>query len=1046
MQTRRNLFPTVCTKEALKRSVLRRYVALSKESTFAKVVHLRETTYNMGEEVPTENGLKTHITLDTEVANGIKHAVATMDESGSGRVEKSQLQAVVANVCQAIKTPFVSDDLDEYLPKNVDLSVSEFLEFLESKLLLKGKKLNPKELDELSWVVVGQKYDDSPHTLTKKDAFKLWLIFKKLDISGELRVDVEELCIIMEKFVRGIGIQWNEQFLTEYSEDGALTFWKFIECLEQKFLTGVDKSVLREGLQELYDFILDEVTKTGFLTKKGHGMFQSQKSRWFALKPDKLTYYVSSGFREKKGDLVLNNEAKVTSIPDKGGNKYRFMVTCGSTKKEYEQMAPDQRTKQAWITEIQTAIDCFGGETPLKRDLIARKAKRDEDRARKAEEERKRREQDDLLDQQRREIDLLKKRKDEIEKMADEEKAMLDAEIKRREELEELQRNLQQLLEDQKRAREEDEKIRAAKERLLEEERMKREQLEALRLQQQEELQNEKMQKEELMEKQKEQERIMEEERKRLQHLEEERMKAEEAAKAAKDKLDAAETAAKNAAEQAKDRVRQLKTSIGLKGTVGPKVDPLVSHRGKGAFTLEEFLNRATEWSGLPLDEEKPKTLTAPEVDELVKANATPASNQNIPEFLRKAAAWSGLNPETYLESEGKKAAPPPKVAAKPPKPLPASAESQEGKQASQEGEQVSQEGEQVSQEGEQVSQKDEQVSQEGEQVSQEGEQVSQEGEQVSQEGEQVSQEGEQVSQEGEQVSQDGEQVSQEGEQVSQEGEQVSQEGEQVSQEGEHVSQEGEQVSQEDKQVSQEAEQGSPEADAQVSQEGEVKVEGGVDDIDGSEVASIDTGGSQIDNIDNERSTEENVSKEPEVADVDNPGPEIVNDGSDVKSEGSVEPDEKESEGKEEVNRECEEREGSKNDTVDGDNQGSPVKDSPEGDVVDDSVANEEPQAESVVKNSETIDDPTEAGIEEDGLKNDDTEAQNNNPEFNNNEPSNENADAKENTTVVNGQSTEEIETENELANSGNDKLENSEKCAKPDEISTTENVEEINS
>lgn len=37
----------------------------------------------------------------------------------------------------------------------------------------------------------------------------------------------------------------------------------------------------------------------------------------------------------------------------------------------------------------------------MKRDLLARKAKRDEDRARKAEEERKRREQEDLLDQQR---------------------------------------------------------------------------------------------------------------------------------------------------------------------------------------------------------------------------------------------------------------------------------------------------------------------------------------------------------------------------------------------------------------------------------------------------------------------------------------------------------------------------------------------------------------------------------------------------------------------------------------------------------------------
>ena len=85
-------------------------------------------------------------------------------------------------------------------------------------------------------------------------------------------------------------------------------------------------------------------------------MLKSLKTRWFALKPDRLTYYVSSGYREKKGDMILNNEAKVTSIPDKGSNKCRFVVTCGSSKKDYEQTAPDQRTKQAWMTDIQTTI------------------------------------------------------------------------------------------------------------------------------------------------------------------------------------------------------------------------------------------------------------------------------------------------------------------------------------------------------------------------------------------------------------------------------------------------------------------------------------------------------------------------------------------------------------------------------------------------------------------------------------------------------------------------------------------------------------------
>ena len=92
----------------------------------------------MGEEVAAENGSKTHITLDTEVANGIKHAVGTLDESNTGKVAKSQLQAMVANICQALKIPFASDGLENYLPDNTDLSVLEFLEFLENQLLVKG--------------------------------------------------------------------------------------------------------------------------------------------------------------------------------------------------------------------------------------------------------------------------------------------------------------------------------------------------------------------------------------------------------------------------------------------------------------------------------------------------------------------------------------------------------------------------------------------------------------------------------------------------------------------------------------------------------------------------------------------------------------------------------------------------------------------------------------------------------------------------------------------------------------------------------------------
>ena len=93
----------------------------------------------MDEEVASDNEIgRKKVSLHTDVANGIKYAIATLDENESGKVAKSLLQAVVANTCQAFGISYVSDDLDGHLPEQTELSVSEFLEFLESKLLVKG--------------------------------------------------------------------------------------------------------------------------------------------------------------------------------------------------------------------------------------------------------------------------------------------------------------------------------------------------------------------------------------------------------------------------------------------------------------------------------------------------------------------------------------------------------------------------------------------------------------------------------------------------------------------------------------------------------------------------------------------------------------------------------------------------------------------------------------------------------------------------------------------------------------------------------------------
>ena len=89
--------------------------------------------------VENNNISKSEITLEVEVANGIKYTFVTLDEANSGEVAKSQLQAVVANVCRAIKTTYTAEDLDSYLSPRENLTVFEFLDFLETKLLVKGE-------------------------------------------------------------------------------------------------------------------------------------------------------------------------------------------------------------------------------------------------------------------------------------------------------------------------------------------------------------------------------------------------------------------------------------------------------------------------------------------------------------------------------------------------------------------------------------------------------------------------------------------------------------------------------------------------------------------------------------------------------------------------------------------------------------------------------------------------------------------------------------------------------------------------------------------
>lgn len=454
-------------------------------------------------------------------------------------------------------------------------------------------EINCEKIHQLCWKIVVRKFLKSGnHVLSEDAVFKQFLVFNVLDIEETSKVNKEEIGIILEKFAHAMGRVWDPKPMEEFCEGEEMTFWEYIQCLEEKYLPGNNQSVIDEALEEVVDHVINEVIKHGYLVKKGHKM-KSLKERWFVLKPTKLSYFTSNTCSERKGVITLNKSSAVESVPFKG--KYKFTVKCGETEIVYELEAKDQKSRLEWIASIQAAIETSNGPSPQKKERLQRRLKRNQKKQQHLEAEEKKKEQETLLLEQKEELARLQElyKQAEMQKAAD--AALLQEEISKREELEELQAQLQQLLETERRAKEEEEQARSIQEKLLAEERRRTEEMERLRQEQEKRLQDEMKMREDLEEQHKQKEKMLEEERKLFKKLEEERLAAEQAMKEVQDKLAAAEEASKRAADEAKKKARELKTAVGLARTVGPRVPAWITHRGLGAFCTSDFEVRPPE-------------------------------------------------------------------------------------------------------------------------------------------------------------------------------------------------------------------------------------------------------------------------------------------------------------------------------------------------------------------------------------------------------------------------------------------------------------------
>ncbi|XP_077866862.1 uncharacterized protein LOC100369873 [Saccoglossus kowalevskii] len=545
-----------------------------------------------------------------EHIHALWHAFDSLDVDNSGVVALSQLKVATANISMAAGVQDMQKSVDALTNRfgadKATLSFEEYVDFVRVELLGEGMSLDLNQIHSVAWMLCSKPHmNRKGKKVNDADAFKLWQIFNRLAETDQypLRMDSEEVAYFLQKIVIAMGKIWKSSEFEEIKNAcPMMSYWQVLHCIENKFGMGIDEEGISTAVQDVYDEIMNEVVKMGFMTKKGHKM-TTWKERWFVLKPRSLSYYTGRDMKEQKGEIKLTSSWKVEGLSDKSGKNRLVLHTDASkdSKTRYEMNAPDPRTKQEWITALSSVIDAADGNlSPQKIEFVKRRQSRYGRRKKNEEEQKRRKEESEKMARQKEELENEKAARAEAEARAAELEALKEAEEKRLIELQELYDQLQQLLKEEQQAKRDEEVVRALQARLLDEETEKREQLEKLKAEQEAALLDERKKREEVEDERQKQMKILEEEKEKLAMLEQQRLEADLQLQEASLKLQAAESSKKemDVAMREIDRkyqeiqakkARQDEKPIGLARPVQVKANPLITHRGVGAFIPQEF-------------------------------------------------------------------------------------------------------------------------------------------------------------------------------------------------------------------------------------------------------------------------------------------------------------------------------------------------------------------------------------------------------------------------------------------------------------------------
>uniref|UniRef100_A0A8C7M667 Switch-associated protein 70 n=1 Tax=Oncorhynchus kisutch TaxID=8019 RepID=A0A8C7M667_ONCKI len=576
--------------------------------------------------------------LRDELLKSIWHAFTALDVDQSGKVSKSQLKVLSHNLCTVMKVPHDPVALEEHFKDDDEGPVSNqgYMPYLNRFILDKVRdNFDILEFNNVCWTLCFKKNINMSHLLiSNDDAFKVWCIFNFLSEDRyPLVIITEEIEYFLRKLMEAMGGIWNQERFDDYKlmlnrKQQCLIAWELIELVGMgHFSKGMNRQTLSMGISEVFQELILDVLRQGYMMKKGHKR-KNWTERWFVLGPNSMSYYVSEDLTDKKGEIALDRNCCVESLPDKEGKKCLFIVKCSD--KSFEISASDKKRKQEWIQAIQTCIQLLrlGLPSPHLEARLRRRELRQKQQAEQGEleermrllqianenkhrqlesmtkvlsfsavatatleEQRRKQTQTDLQDRYRTDLEREKMVRQQMEEQVAQKSSELEQYLQRVRELEDMYHRLEDALEDERQARQDEETMRKLQTRLLEEESAKRAELEQIHLQQQRAISQTQAEKQELESDRLAKEMALQAAMLQLESLERERHGALEQYEEVRMKLEQAA----NKTKSWKDKVAKHEGLVRLiqPGDKGPQ---RMTNWGPAAITDTELDLRKKSW------------------------------------------------------------------------------------------------------------------------------------------------------------------------------------------------------------------------------------------------------------------------------------------------------------------------------------------------------------------------------------------------------------------------------------------------------------------